>query len=202
MKITALLAAGALALCAAPTTEARLGRRGRDLRWGGWNGAAAQAAAMAISGFGGGTLNGPSSGGYNPGLRNYNAPIVRLANDEDDDDLGGQSFSVSGGVSGQSGGTNYNANFGYKNEWDQDDDLGRWAGRVRWDQDDDLGRWGGWNGAAAQAAAMAISGFSQGQLNGPSSGGYNPGFRNYNAPIVRLANDEDDDDLGRRPFRL
>ena len=96
MKITALLAAGALALCAAPTTEARLGRRGRSLnrvrydqdddlgRWGGWNGAAAQAAAMAISGFSGGTLNGPSSGGYSPGLRNYNAPIVRLAYDEDD----------------------------------------------------------------------------------------------------------------------
>ena len=131
MKITALLAAGALALCAAPTTEARLGRRGRSLnrvrydqdddlgRWGGWNGAAAQAAAMAISGFSQGQLNGPSSGGYNPGFRNYNAPIVRLANDEDDDDLGGQSFSVSGGVSGQSGGTNY------KNEWDEDDNLGR-----------------------------------------------------------------------------
>ena len=125
MKITALLAAGALALCAAPTTEARLGRHGRSLRWGGWNGAAAQAAAMAISGFSGGTLNGPTSGGYNPGYRNYNAPIVRPYRDEDDDDLGGQSFSVSGGVSGQSGGTNYNANFGYKNEWDEDnDDLG------------------------------------------------------------------------------
>ena len=94
MKITALLAAGALAVCAAPTTEARLRRlysndQDDDLgRWGGWNGAAAQAAAMAISGFSGGTLNGPSSGGYNPGFRNYNAPIVRLANDEDDDDLG------------------------------------------------------------------------------------------------------------------
>ena len=61
------------------------------------------------------------------------------------------------------------------------------------DEDDDLGRWGGWNGAAAQAAAMAISGFSGGTLNGPSSGGYSPGLRNYNAPIVRLANDEDDD---------
>ena len=34
MKITALLAAGALALCAAPTTEARLGRQGRSLRVG------------------------------------------------------------------------------------------------------------------------------------------------------------------------
>merc|ERR1711968_283860 len=101
---------------------------------------------MAISGFSQGQLNGPTNGGYNPGFRNYNAPIVRLANDEDDE----------------------------------------------------LGRWGGWNGAAAQAAAMAISGFSQGQLNGPTNGGYNPGFRNYNAPIVRLANDEDDegDDLG------
>ena len=90
MKITALLAAGALAVCAAPTTEARLRRlysndQDDDLgRWGGWNGAAAQAAAMAISGFSGGTLNGPSSGGYSPGLRNYNAPIVRLAYDEDD----------------------------------------------------------------------------------------------------------------------
>ena len=126
MKITALLAAGALALCAAPTTEARLGRHGRSLRWGGWNGAAAQAAAMAISGFSGGQLNGPSSGGYNPGYSNYNAPISRPYRDEDDDDLGGQSFSVSGGVSGQSGGTNYNANFGYKNEWDEDDDdLGK-----------------------------------------------------------------------------
>ena len=146
MKIKFLLAAGALALCAAPTTEARLGRPGRSLRWGGWNGAAAQAAAMAISTmspYARNTLNGPSSGGYSPGLRNYNAPIVRLANDEDEDDLG---------------------------------------------------RWGGWNGAAAQAAAMAISGFNGGQLNGPSSGGYNPGFRNYNAPIVRLANDEDEDD--------
>merc|ERR1711871_1298165 len=97
-----------------------------------------------ISGFSQGQLNGPTNGGYNPGFRNYNAPIVRLANDEDDE----------------------------------------------------LGRWGGWNGAAAQAAAMAISGFSQGQLNGPTNGGYNPGFRNYNAPIVRLANDEDDE-LGR-----
>ena len=122
MKITALLAAGALALCAAPTTEARLGRHGRSLRWGGWNGAAAQTAAVVIGGFSGATLNGPTSGGYNPGYSNYNAPIVRLAYDEDDDDLGGQSFSVSGGVSGQSGGTNYNANFGYKNEWDEDDD--------------------------------------------------------------------------------
>ena len=106
MKITALLAAGALALCAAPATEARLGRRGRSLiraqwdededdlgRWGGWNGAAAQAAAMAISTMSpmaGNTLNGPSRGGYSPGPRNFNAPIVRLANDEDeDDDLGG-----------------------------------------------------------------------------------------------------------------
>ena len=128
MKITSLLTAGALALCAAPTTEARLGLPGRSLRWGGWNGAAAQAAAMAISTMSplaGGTLNGPSSNGYSPGLRNYDAPIVRLAYDEDDD-LGGQSFSVSGGVSGQRGGTNYNAKFGYKNEWDDDDYLGSW----------------------------------------------------------------------------
>ena len=88
MKITALLAAGALALCAAPTTEARLDRQGRSLRVGGWNGAAAQAAAIAISGFSGGTLNGPSSGGYNPGYSNYNAPIVRPAYDEDDDIFG------------------------------------------------------------------------------------------------------------------
>ena len=48
-----------------------------------------------------------------------------LMDEDEADDLGGQSFSVSGGVSGQSGGTNYNANFGYKNEWDEDDDLGR-----------------------------------------------------------------------------
>ena len=86
--------------------------------------------------------------------------------DEDEDDLGGGSLSVSGGVSGQSGGTNYNANFGYKNEWDEDDNVGgvagammspaafkiaRWGQRVGpylgpmksamgFDQDDDLGR--------------------------------------------------------------
>ena len=58
-------------------------------------------------------------------------------------------------------------------------------------------RWGGWNGAAAQGAAMIISGFNGGQLNGPSNGGYRPPPSNFNAPITRLAYDEDgeDDDL-------
>ena len=70
-----------------------------------------------------------------------------LMDEDEADDLGGQSFSVSGGVSGQSGGTNYNANFGYKNEWDEDDHLGaeehpyqyRKQGGGYFDGDDDLG---------------------------------------------------------------
>ena len=36
---------------------------------------------------------------------------------------------------------------------------------------DAKGMWG-WNGAAAQGAAMIISGFSAGSLNGPMGGGY------------------------------
>ena len=43
----------------------------------------------------------------------------------------------------------------------------------------------GWNGAAAQGAAMIISGFNGGELNGPTG----PGYRMPNmspAPIVRL----------------
>ena len=36
---------------------------------------------------------------------------------------------------------------------------------------DAKGMWG-WNGAAAQGAAMIISGFSAGSLNGPSSAPY------------------------------
>ena len=56
-----------------------------EARFGGWNGAAAQGAAMIISGFNGGTLNGPTNGGYRPPPQNYNAPIVRPAWDEDED---------------------------------------------------------------------------------------------------------------------
>jgi hypothetical protein len=48
----------------------------------------------------------------------------------------------------------------------------------------DAKRMGGWNGAVAQGAAMIISGFSSGQLNGPSGGGYR--MPNYgSAPISR-----------------
>jgi len=53
-------------------------------------------------------------------------------------------------------------------------------------------RIGGWNGAAAQAAAMVISGFNGGQLNGPSSGPARMNIRNGPAPIVRVIRDEDD----------
>ena len=53
-------------------------------------------------------------------------------------------------------------------------------------------RIGGWNGAAAQAAAMVISGFNGGQLNGPSSGPARMSIRNGPAPIVRVIRDEDD----------
>ena len=75
MKFTLTAGLGALALASFTNpTEARIG---------GWNGAAAQAAAMAISGFNGGTLNGPTSGGFRPGLRPI-APIHRPF-DEDDD---------------------------------------------------------------------------------------------------------------------
>ena len=78
MKLTStvVLAAAALAGC---TNQV-------DARIGGWNGAAAQAAAMAISGFNGGTLNGPTSGGFRPPMRPI-APIHRPL-DEDDDRLG------------------------------------------------------------------------------------------------------------------
>ena len=53
-------------------------------------------------------------------------------------------------------------------------------------------RIGGFNGAAAQAAAMVISGFNGGQLNGPSSGPARVNIRNGPAPIVRVIRDEDD----------
>ena len=58
-----------------------------EARFGGWNGAAAQGAAMIISGFNGGTLNGPTNGGYRPPPSNFNAPIVRPIRDEVEDDL-------------------------------------------------------------------------------------------------------------------
>ena len=58
-----------------------------EARFGGWNGAAAQGAAMIISGFNGGTLNGPTNGGYRPPPSNFNAPIVRPFRDEVEDDL-------------------------------------------------------------------------------------------------------------------
>ena len=58
-----------------------------EARFGGWNGAAAQGAAMIISGFDGGTLNGPTNGGYRPPPSNFNAPIVRPFRDEVEDDL-------------------------------------------------------------------------------------------------------------------
>ena len=61
------------------------------------------------------------------------------------------------------------------------------------DEDESVGR-GRWNGAAAQAAAMVISGFDGGTLNGPTNGGYRPPPANYNAPIVRPAWDEMDDE--------
>ena len=51
--------------------------------------------------------------------------------------------------------------------------------------------------AAAQAAAMAISGFNGGTLNGPTSGGFRPGLRPI-APIHRPF--DEDDDLGWRPY--
>ena len=72
---TATVVAAALAIFSNPS-EARIG---------GWNGAAAQGAAMIISGFNGGQFNGPSNGGYRPPPSNYNAPIVRPAWDEDED---------------------------------------------------------------------------------------------------------------------
>ena len=62
-------------------------------------------------------------------------------------------------------------------------------------------RIGGWNGAAAQAAAIAISGFSGGQLNGPSSGPARVNIRNGPAPIVRVIRDEDDG-LGNKWMKM
>ena len=81
MKLTStvVLAAAALAGC---TNQV-------DARIGGWNGAAAQAAAMAISGFNGGTLNGPTSGGFRPPMRPI-APIHRPF--DEDDELGWAHF--------------------------------------------------------------------------------------------------------------
>ena len=43
----------------------------------------------------------------------------------------------------------------------------------------------GWNGAAAQGAAMIISGFSGGELNGPSSAPYRMPSYGGSAPISR-----------------
>jgi hypothetical protein len=60
------------------------------------------------------------------------------------------------------------------------------------EEDESVGR--RWNGAAAQAAAMIISGMDGGSLNGPTNGGYRPPPANYNAPIVRPAWDEMDDE--------
>jgi hypothetical protein len=37
-------------------------------------------------------------------------------------------------------------------------------------------RFGGWNGFVAQGAAIILSGFSAGELNGPSSGIYRPPY--------------------------
>ena len=71
---TATVVAAALAIFTDPT-QARIG---------GFNGAAAQAAAMVISGFNGGQLNGPSSGPARVNIRNGPAPIVRVIRDEDD----------------------------------------------------------------------------------------------------------------------
>ena len=78
------------------------------------------------------------------------------------------------------------------------DPQGRWGNG--WDamddeEDESVGR--RWNGAAAQAAAMIISGMDGGSLNGPTNGGYRPPPSNYNAPIVRPAWDEmDDEEVG------
>merc|ERR1711937_16620 len=81
----------------------------------------------------------------NKNCGDYKAPPKQINPfaDEDEDDLGGGSFSVSGGVSGQSGGNNYNAKFGYKNEWDEDDlgtsvrrfDPRRKPSTIVWDED-------------------------------------------------------------------
>jgi hypothetical protein len=46
-------------------------------------------------------------------------------------------------------------------------------------------RMGGWNGAISQGAAMIISGFSAGQLNGPSGGSYRMPSYGSSAPISR-----------------
>jgi hypothetical protein len=49
----------------------------------------------------------------------------------------------------------------------------------------DAKRLGGWNGAIAQGAAIIISGFSGGELNGPSSGAYRMPSYGGSAPISR-----------------
>ena len=74
LTTTATVIATALAIFTDPT-QARIG---------GFNGAAAQAAAMVISGFNGGQLNGPSSGPARVNIVNGPAPIVRVVRDEDD----------------------------------------------------------------------------------------------------------------------
>ena len=47
----------------------------------------------------------------------------------------------------------------------------------------DAKRFGGWSGFWAQGAAIVISGFSAGELNGPSSGRYINNSYNSRAPI-------------------
>ena len=121
---------------------------------------------MIISGFNGGTLNGPTNGGYRPPPSNYNAPIVRPAWDEDEDLYDEDDFD------------------------DEDESIGFNSGLYKKRRL----RIGGWNGAAAQGAAMIISGFNGGQLNGPTNGGYRPPPSNFNAPITRLAYDQDDEE--------
>ena len=118
MKFTLTAGLGALALASFTNpTEARIG---------GWNGAAAQAAAMVISGFNGGTLNGPTSGGFRPGLR----PIAPIHRPFDEDDDLGRGFATNHGCM-------YTDKHGRRRSrcWDEDDDLG-WRPYHR---DDDQG---------------------------------------------------------------
>merc|ERR1711937_1085152 len=128
----------------------------------------------------------------NKNCGDYKAPPKQINPfaDEDEDDLGGQSFSVSGGFSGQRGGTNYNAKFGYKNEWDEDD-LGTSVRRfdprrkptvIVWDEDD--------LGGQSFTVSCGVSGQS--------------GGNNYNAKFgYKNEWDEDDlDDLGGQSFTV
>jgi hypothetical protein len=46
-------------------------------RWGGWNGAIAQGAAIILSGVSAGELNGPSGGSYRMPSYGGSAPISR-----------------------------------------------------------------------------------------------------------------------------